>query len=477
MKKIIAIMTVAAMLALAACGGAAQGAPAGSQTAATQGAAGDAAGNAAGLGAGVSESCKDAAGNAVGSGAGVSESGKDAAGNAVGSGAGAAGGAADSAAGNGAEAPEGGSDAAGNAAGTAETEPGGAEAAEQERYVELPEGVEVLTASDKDGLRMLRWAEGAAMKTAGELGVGSCVVRVCGIDPLDLGMASAGTVTAAKSIELYRVSYIINYDPVLYGETAECFEEIADGWYRPSAKAPGPLFGVYAYSFKDLDYIACAGYFSEDDVRAPQPGEDRLMPYRELASGAMSSLEDQIERLSEYGMGPEYWGDFTVFDLEVMIGFDGSGVFYGPGLEDSEDMFDIASREEFAVDGGYGEDDKWYNFQYLGLGGEVRGIGYFRSISGRMTNVSLETDLPGARTPRGVRIGDSRADVEKAYPEMKHGTPPWRPDLGDDCYYYNHGVLGDPGQSDYFDGDMGANLVLQMKDGKVARICAFNISD
>ncbi|MBQ3921106.1 MAG: hypothetical protein II689_02595 [Firmicutes bacterium] len=334
--------------------------------------------------------------------------------------------------------------------------------------------IKALAAHSEDELRMKRWAEGAALKAVGEAGIGDCEIAVTGIASLDLGMAGASTVGPAKAIELYRVSYAVNYDSLRYGGF-EWLDELGGGWYAPNAEAEAPLFAVYAYDYEDLEYEACAGYYTEGDVAGGEDDYDELMPYRRLASSAMDAVEAHIADLSQWDMGPETWKDHEFFHDEFRLSFEGSSRWYGPGGSDANDFLPVESRTESVIGGGYGEDDRWYSYSYETPDGRLEGVSYFTVLSGEMETNSIETTIPGARTPRGVGVGSTRKELEAAYPEAVHGTAPWREDLGEDCYYYNLTLEG--GSGEYYDENYGPNLVFQMDGDTVARVCVFNIFD
>ena len=100
----------------------------------------------------------------------------------------------------------------------------------------------------------------------------------------------------------------------------------------------------------------------------------------------------------------------------------------------------------------YGEGDRWEKRTWEGLTAEF----YVSAEYGPRLH-ALSTTLPDLSTYRGVSVGDTRAQVREAYPEI-HREPIW--DYTGDYLWYGGDMAFGPLLFFYFDGDAVSHIDL-----------------
>ena len=165
----------------------------------------------------------------------------------------------------------------------------------------------------------------------------------------------------------------------------------------------------------------------------------------------------------------------SLLNEQVCLYRDGFELPVGPGLSLSFSCLDTMSIEEETLadyEPIYHSGDYWFRSSGQ-VGGETFTVlSYHDSTTNQDTINTLDTTMTDLRTPQGIQVGDSRAEVLEAYPTAVAGNY-WGRYPDEDMLYYIPGL--DPEQSDGFYDELGPAILFFFEGDTLSQITLTNM--
>ena len=120
----------------------------------------------------------------------------------------------------------------------------------------------------------------------------------------------------------------------------------------------------------------------------------------------------------------------------------------------------------------YNPGDFWFQSIGTAESGGFTALSYYNSMEGRASIHTLDTTMTDLTTPRGIQVGDSRAEVLEAYPTAVAGNYRGRYP-GKDMLYCIPDL--DPDQSDGFYDALGPAILFFFEGDTLSQITLTNM--